>query len=102
MRTKIEIDGQLLRQAMRSTGARTKKEVVEAGLRLLVETHAQTGIRGLRGVVQWHGDLNESSGPLFKLMRAGPERDFGNFEIQFSPMLFSACGMTLQGGGKGP
>jgi Arc/MetJ family transcription regulator len=60
MRTNIEIDDQLVREAMRSTGARTKKAVVEAGLRLLVETHAQTGIRRLRGKVKWHGDLNES------------------------------------------
>jgi hypothetical protein len=45
---------------MRSTGARTKKAVVEAGLRLRVQTHAQTGIRHLRGKVQWHGDLNQS------------------------------------------
>jgi Arc/MetJ family transcription regulator len=60
MRTNIEIDDQLMRQAMRSTGARTKKAVVEAGLRLLVRIHAQTGIRELRGKVQWQGDLNES------------------------------------------
>jgi len=32
----IEIDHQLLEQAMRCSGARTKKAVVEAGLRLLV------------------------------------------------------------------
>jgi Arc/MetJ family transcription regulator/predicted nucleic acid-binding protein len=60
MRTNIEIDDQLMQQAMRSTGARTKKAAVEAALRLLVKTHAQTGIRQLRGKVQWHGDLNES------------------------------------------
>jgi Arc/MetJ family transcription regulator len=36
MRTDIEIDDELLRQAMRSTGAQTKEGVVEAGLRLLV------------------------------------------------------------------
>lgn len=60
MRTNIEIDDQLMQQAMRSTGARTKKAVVEAALRLLVRTHAQIGIRQLRGKVQWHGDLNES------------------------------------------
>lgn len=60
MRTNIEIDDQLMQQAMRSTGARTKKAVVEAGLRLLVKIHAQTGIRQLRGKVQWQGDLNES------------------------------------------
>jgi len=38
MRTNIEIDDQLVDQAMRSSGARTKRAVVEAGLRLLVKT----------------------------------------------------------------
>jgi Arc/MetJ family transcription regulator len=60
MRTNIEIDDQLVSKAMRSSGARTKKAVVEAGLRLLVKTHSQTAIRRLRGKVQWEGDLNES------------------------------------------
>ncbi len=60
MRTNIEIDEQLVSKAMRSSGARTKKAVVEAGLRLLVKTHSQTAIRRLRGKVQWEGDLNES------------------------------------------
>jgi Arc/MetJ family transcription regulator len=60
MRTNIEIDDELMQQAMRSTGERTKKAVVETALRLLVRTHAQTGIRRLRDKVQWHGDLNKS------------------------------------------
>ena len=60
MRTNIDIDDQLMRQAMRSSGARTKKATVEAGLRLLVETHAQRTITRLRGKVQWQGDLNQS------------------------------------------
>ena len=60
MRTNIEIDDQLVDEAMRSSGARTKKAAVEAGLRLLVKTHAQTAISKLRGKVQWDGDLNES------------------------------------------
>ena len=60
MRTNIEIDAQLVNQAMRTSGARTKKAIVEAGLRLLVKTHSQTAIRKLRGKVQWEGDLNES------------------------------------------
>jgi Arc/MetJ family transcription regulator len=60
MRTNIEIDDQLVSRAMRSSGARTKKAVVEAGLRLLVKTHSQATIRQLRGKVQWDGDLNES------------------------------------------
>jgi Arc/MetJ family transcription regulator len=60
MRTSIEIDDQLLSEAMRSSGARTKKAAVEAGLRLLVKTQSQSAIRRLRRKVQWEGDLNES------------------------------------------
>jgi Arc/MetJ family transcription regulator len=60
VRTNIDIDDRLMRQAMRRSGARTKKATVEAGLRLLVETHAQTAIRRLRGKVEWEGDLSES------------------------------------------
>jgi Arc/MetJ family transcription regulator len=60
MRTNIEIDDRLMRQAMRRSGARTKKAAVEAGLRLLAETHAQGSIRNLRGKVAWDGDLNQT------------------------------------------
>jgi Arc/MetJ family transcription regulator len=60
MRTNIDIDDRLMRQAMQRSRARTKKAVVEAGLKLLVATHAQSSIRRLRGKVQWEGDLNQS------------------------------------------
>lgn len=60
MRTNIEIDDKLLQQAMRNSGAQTKKAAVEAGLRLLVKTHAQSTFRRLRGKVQWEGNLDES------------------------------------------
>lgn len=60
MRTNIEIDDRLIQQAMRSSGARTKKAAVEAGLRLLVETHSQAAIRKYRGKVKWEGDLDVS------------------------------------------
>jgi Arc/MetJ family transcription regulator len=60
MRTNIEIDDRLMKQAMRSSGTRTKKAAVEAGLRLLVQLRAQTGIRKLRGKIRWHGDLEKS------------------------------------------
>ena len=58
MRTTIDIDDCLIREAMRRSDLRTKKAAVEAGLRLLVETHAQTSIRWLKGKVRWEGDLN--------------------------------------------
>jgi Arc/MetJ family transcription regulator len=60
MRTNIELDDELVHQAMKQTGAPTKKAVVEAGLRLLVKTHTQTAIRKLRGKVQWEGNLAQS------------------------------------------
>jgi Arc/MetJ family transcription regulator len=40
MRTKIDIDDRLMRQAMRTSGAPKKRAVVEEGLRLLIQTRA--------------------------------------------------------------
>ena len=60
MRTNIDIDDKLMRQALHSSGARTKRAVVEEGLRLLIETRGQQVIRRLRGRVAWDGDLEES------------------------------------------
>jgi len=60
MRTNIDIDDRLMREAMRSSGARTKRAVVEAALRLLVQTKGQGSIRRLRGKVAWAGDLDAS------------------------------------------
>ncbi len=60
MRTNIDIDDQLIHEAMQESGSRTKKAVVEEALRLLVQTRKQGSIRRLRGKVQWEGDLEES------------------------------------------
>jgi len=60
MRTNIDIDDGLIKQAMRSSGARTKRAAVVAGLRLLVRTRAQARIRRLRGKIRWVGDLEKS------------------------------------------
>jgi Arc/MetJ family transcription regulator len=60
MRTNIDIDDRLMRQAMKSSRSRTKRAVVEAGLRLLVQTRAQANIRRLRGKIRWEGDLDKS------------------------------------------
>jgi Arc/MetJ family transcription regulator len=60
MRTNIDIDDRLMREAMRASGKRTKRATVEAGLRLFVQTGAQAKIRRLRGKIQWQGDLEAS------------------------------------------
>ncbi len=60
MRTNIVIDDELIENAMRISGLRTKRSAVEAGLRLLIQVHQQSEIRRLRGKVEWSGNLAES------------------------------------------
>jgi len=60
MRTNIEIDDQLLEQALRVTGLKTKRAVVEAGLRMLLHLKGQEEILRLVGKVRWEGNLGES------------------------------------------
>lgn len=62
MRTNIDIDDRLMAEAMKSSGAATKKAAVEAGLRLLAHVRAQGSIRRLRGKVRWEGKLSQSRG----------------------------------------
>ena len=59
MRTNIEIDDELLAQAMKATGLRTKRATVEEGLRLLVRVRKQAkALADLKGL-GWEGDLDE-------------------------------------------
>jgi len=57
MRTNIVIDDALMRQAMQASGARSKREAVELGLRTLVRLQQQGEIRSFRGRLRWDGDL---------------------------------------------
>jgi Arc/MetJ family transcription regulator len=57
MRTNIVIDDNLMREALEVTGARTKREVVEMGLRTLIRLRHQERIRSFRGKLHWEGDL---------------------------------------------
>jgi Arc/MetJ family transcription regulator len=57
VRTNIEIDDDLMDQAMKASGLATKRETVEAGLRLLVQLKRQQGIRRYRGKLHWEGNL---------------------------------------------
>ena len=53
VRTNIEIDDDLMRAAMRASGATTKRDAVEQGLRMLVAVRGQRALRQLRGRVTW-------------------------------------------------
>ncbi|HXS84925.1 MAG TPA: type II toxin-antitoxin system VapB family antitoxin [Mycobacterium sp.] len=60
MRTNIDIDDDILREAQRLVGTKTKRDTVDLALRELVARHRQVGILQLRGKVHWDGDLAES------------------------------------------
>lgn len=58
MRTNIAINDDLMRDALAATGLRTKKEVVEQGLKTLVRLAKQGEITQFRGKIGWTGDLD--------------------------------------------
>ena len=59
MRTNIIIDDELMNEAMTLSRLKTKKAVVETGLKLLVKIKKQERIKSLRGKLRWDGDLDE-------------------------------------------
>jgi len=60
MRTNIVIDDRLMKDALKVTGLKTKKEAVELGLQTLVRLSRQADIKKLRGKLTWEGNLRES------------------------------------------
>jgi Arc/MetJ family transcription regulator len=60
MRTNIEIEDELIQKALRLSGLKTKRAVVEAGLRMLIRVREQEEILKLAGKVHWQGNLDES------------------------------------------
>jgi len=59
MRTNIIIDDKLMAEAMKLSRLKTKKAVVESGLRLLIQIKKQEQIKSLRGKLKWDGDLDK-------------------------------------------
>lgn len=60
MRTNIEIDDKLIKDTLKATGLKTKREVVELGLETLLRLKRQEQLaKSLRGKVHWEGDLED-------------------------------------------
>ncbi|HYO11790.1 MAG TPA: type II toxin-antitoxin system VapB family antitoxin [Thermoanaerobaculia bacterium] len=59
MHTNIDLDEDLVVRAMHVTGLRTKKAVVEEGLRALIRLHDQREVRNLRGILHWEDGRQE-------------------------------------------
>lgn len=63
MRTNIILDDELVAQAMKAGPFKTKKEAVDAGLRLLARQAAYRDILALRGKLRWE-DATPTAGQL--------------------------------------
>jgi Arc/MetJ family transcription regulator len=60
MRTNIDIDDELMQQALAASGLRTKKAVVEEALKLFVRIKGQAKIKEYRGkLTSWEGSIDE-------------------------------------------
>jgi len=57
--TNIDLDKDLLAEAMRLSGAKTKKEVVHLGLRELIRMARLRKVREHKGKFHWRGDLEK-------------------------------------------
>jgi len=60
MRTNIEIDDALMAEAQKASGHATKKQTVEAALRLLVKLRRQQDVNKAFGKYRWRGNLARS------------------------------------------
>jgi Arc/MetJ family transcription regulator len=59
MRTNIVIDDELMKQVLKQTGIKTKREAVDMGLKTLLRLKRQEDIRNYRGKIEWTGDLDD-------------------------------------------
>ena len=58
MRTNIVLDDNLVKKAMKITGANTKKELINMALKELVQNHSRLDIRDLRGKISFRDDYD--------------------------------------------
>jgi Arc/MetJ family transcription regulator len=57
MRTNIVINDRLMDEALKLTGVKSKREVVELGLKTLIQLNQQEQIKAYKGKLKWDGDL---------------------------------------------
>lgn len=75
LKTNVVLDDELMEEAMRYTGLKTKRAVIEEALRTLVRLKSQESIRSLRGQLHWEGDLD-----AMRRSRFEDERELGGVD----------------------
>lgn len=59
MRTNVVLDDKLVKEAMKLTGKKTKRELIDYALHELVRRQKRLALLDLRGKLKWEGDLDE-------------------------------------------
>lgn len=59
LRTNVELDEELVKEAMKFTHKKTKKEIVNYALEELVKRFKRKKLLELEGKVEWTGSLDE-------------------------------------------
>ena len=59
-RTNIDIDESLIRKARKLTRLKTKRQIVDKALEVLIRSESRKGILGYYGSGIWKGDLTAS------------------------------------------
>lgn len=58
MRTNVVLDEKLVKEAMKLTGKKTKRELIDYALHELVKRQKRLALLDLRGKLKWEGDLD--------------------------------------------
>ena len=61
MRTNIDIDDDLVREAMKYAGVKTKKELIARTLREFIDNHKRKDLGDLRGKIKFHDDYDHKT-----------------------------------------
>ncbi len=61
MRTNIDLDDNLLKEAFKYAKVRTKKELITLGLKEYIENHRRKDLREIRGKVDFSNDYDYKS-----------------------------------------
>ena len=81
MKTNIDLDDEMVSRCMWITGLRTKKAVVDEGLRTILRLHGQREVRDLRGRLRWvapgERPPGEAAAPAKAAASAGPAAGAG-------------------------
>ncbi len=59
MRTNIVLNESLVNDAMKLSGLKTKKSVIEEALKLFVSIQKQTRLKSFKGKLKWEGSLDD-------------------------------------------